>query len=89
MLPCVTPFIFTTNKFRIAEKKNVMPAGAESCAGAVGGGGGLRHVQGLRGTGALHAHQRHRLLERMERLGVLHPAEQQRYRRASLPSDKL
>lgn len=64
MSPCVATFIFTTNMSWIAErKKNVMPAGAESGAGAAGRGGGLRHVQELHGTSALHAHQRYRLLE--------------------------
>lgn len=58
-----------------------MPAGPESGAGAVGGGRSVAHVPGVCGASTLHAHQRHWLLERMERLGVLHTSEQQRYSR--------
>lgn len=58
-----------------------MPAGPECSAGAVGGGRGVRHVPGLHGPSTLHVHQRHGLLERMERIRLLHTSEQQRYRR--------
>lgn len=61
--------------------RNVMPAGPESGAGAVGRGRSVRHVPGVCGASTLHAHQRHRLLERMEWLCVLHTSEQQRYSR--------
>lgn len=56
------------------------PADSESGACFLDGGVGVvGHVSGLRGAGALHAHQRHRLLERMERRRLLGASEQQRY----------
>lgn len=59
----------------------VVPAGTESGAGVTGAGGRPGHVQRVRGAGALQARRGFRLLERMERLSVLQPEQQQRYRR--------
>lgn len=57
----------------------MVPAGPESGAGAPGSGGRPGHVRGVRGAGALHAHRGNRLLERMERVGLLQPTQQRRY----------
>lgn len=56
----------------------IISAGPKSGAGSLGGGKSTKHVPGLRGSSALHAHQRGRLLERMERLCQLHNSKQQR-----------
>lgn len=78
-------FYFIWNECWVTER-NVTSAGPESCAGDAGGGRSAGHVPGLCGTSALHAHQRHGLLERMERVGLLHTSEQQRYCRTPLIS---
>lgn len=78
-------FYFIWNERRVTER-NVTSAGPESCAGDAGRGRSAGHVPGLCGTSALHAHLRHRLLERMERVGLLHTSEQQRYCRIPLIS---
>lgn len=58
---------------------DLISAGPESGAGSLGGGKSTKHVPGIRGSSALHAHQRGWILERMERLCQLHNSKQQRY----------
>lgn len=63
-----------------------MPSDPESSAGAMGRGLSAGYVPGVCCTSTLHAHQRHRPLERMEWFGLLHTSEQQRYSRTPLLS---
>lgn len=55
----------------------------------MGRGHRLGGVPGVCGAGTLHARQRHRLLERVEPLGVLLTSEQQRYARSQLKTLKI
>lgn len=68
---------------------NSAAAGAADRTGAVGRGHRLGCVPGVRGAGTLHARQRHRLLERVEPLGVLLTPEQQRYAQSQFKTLKI